>query len=229
MIEYCKYCGRKITKSDNVCPGCGGRIEEESTSSINQNDINRPYTSSKKRDFKIALLLMIPAFLFVVFPFLIAFIVGMADLDTEISSLKEETKEEIEDDEDTIGFNEKFIFDDLVISFGSEYEFVSVENTITGVNETQAIKIPITITNIGNKSSKLSPLVYEVYTPFNKTAKNINAYFEDNIDSAQELKEGESYTKYIYVLYDGDGAYKIKFTNQNKEIIIKLEISKNKV
>ena len=136
---------------------------------------------------------------------------------------------EIEDDEDTIGFNEKFIFDDLVISFGSEYEFVSVENTITGINETQAIKIPITITNIGNKSSKMSPLVYEVYTPFNKTAKNINAYFEDNIDSAQELKEGESYTKYIYVLYDGDGAYKIKFTNQNKEIIIKLEISKNKV
>ena len=98
MKEYCKYCGRKITKSDNVCPGCGGRIKEEATSSINQNDINRPYTSSKKRDFKIVLLLMIPAFLFVVFPFLIAFIVGMADLDTEISSLKEEANEEIEDD-----------------------------------------------------------------------------------------------------------------------------------
>ena len=36
MIEYCKYCGRKITKSDNVCPGCGGRIEEESTFSLIQ-------------------------------------------------------------------------------------------------------------------------------------------------------------------------------------------------
>ena len=110
--------------------------------------------------------------------------------------------------------------------------YINAHGTSTHLNdlyETQAIKIPITITNIGNKSSKLSPLVYEVYTPFNKTAKNINAYFEDNIDSAQELKEGESYTKYIYVLYDGDGAYKIKFTNQNKEIIIKLEISKNKV
>ena len=44
MKEYCKYCGRKITKSDNVCPGCGGRLEEESTSSINQNNINMPYT-----------------------------------------------------------------------------------------------------------------------------------------------------------------------------------------
>ncbi len=229
MKEYCKYCGRKIAKSDNVCPGCGGRLEEESTSSINQNNINMPYTSIKKKDFRIVLLLMIPAFLFVVFPFLITLIVGMADLDTEISSLKEKVKEEIEKSEDVIGFDEKFVFDDLVISFGSEYEFVPVENTITGVNETQAIKIPITITNIGNKSSKLSPLVYEVYTPFNKTAKNINAYFEDNIDSAQELKAGESYTKYIYVLYDGDGGYKIKFNNQNKEIITKLEISKNKV
>ena len=29
MKEYCKYCGRKITKSDNVCPGCGGRIKED--------------------------------------------------------------------------------------------------------------------------------------------------------------------------------------------------------
>ena len=223
MSEYCKYCGKKVNKSDNICKSCGSKLKLEDNPITNQNNIKKAYTSNKKKDFRIALFLMIPALIIIVFPYLIFLIFGIDTSDIKEPKSKEEIEEK-EEDETITGFYQEFIFNDLIISFSNNYEFVSFE----GNNEKNIIKLPITITNIGNKPSKLSPLSYEIYTPLNKISKNINAYFENNIDSAPELSVGKSYTKYIYILYDKDGNYIIKFNNNKITKTVKLEINKNK-
>ena len=51
-------------------------------------------------------------------------------------------------------------------------------------------------------------------------------YFDNSIDEAGELRSNASYTKYIYLLYDGNGTYAIEFDNWKDKITVEFEVNK---
>ncbi len=51
-------------------------------------------------------------------------------------------------------------------------------------------------------------------------------YFDDVIDYTGDLRSGASYTKYFYILYDGNGTYSIEFDNWSTELTVEFQISR---
>lgn len=51
-------------------------------------------------------------------------------------------------------------------------------------------------------------------------------YFDNSVEEAGELRSGASYTKYFYLLYDGNGTYAIEFDSWTEKITVEFEINK---
>ena len=54
----------------------------------------------------------------------------------------------------------------------------------------------------------------------------VAAYFDESIDYAGDIQPGASYTKYLYILYDGDGKYIIDFDNYSEKKTVEINIQK---
>ena len=137
-----------------------------------------------------------------------------------------------DDDNDTndsnkvYGFNETFTFDGLEITIGSDYTFTTVKNQFSEYNNKPAIKIPVTVKNISGETHSLNSFDYDLFGSLGTELDKINYYFDNSIDQAGELKNGASYTKYFYLLYDGDGTYSIEFDNYSEEKEVEFNIIK---
>lgn len=150
---------------------------------------------------------------------------AVSDIDNNINDLYE--YEEEYDNDITYYVGETFIFNDLEITIGNDYEFTVVNDLTSPLHNQTAVKIPVTIKNISIDANNLSDYYYKVIGTRKKEVVNLGVYFVDNaIDYAEMLNNGESYTKYIYFQYDGDGKYEIKFDNFNEEADVELNIVK---
>lgn len=124
------------------------------------------------------------------------------------------------------GFDENFIFDNLEITIGSNYTFDIIQNRYSEYNNSTVLKIPITVKNNSSSTHGLNMFYYDVYGSLGTEIKTVGSYFDDDIDYAGDLRSGASYTKYINVLYDGNGIYSVEFNNYLQEITVEFNIVK---
>ena len=125
------------------------------------------------------------------------------------------------------GLGDTFEFDDLEITLGKDISYTKVDNQFSEQNGKDVIKLPITVKNLKDDTHSLNMFYYKCYGAQGVELDNVSSYFdEDSVDFAGKLKTGASYTKYMYILYDGDGDYSIEFNNYSSKIIVDFSIKK---
>lgn len=142
----------------------------------------------------------------------------------EVDDKKEEDKGS--NSKTSYSFDETFEFNDLEITIGSNYSFTKVDNQFSEHHKKEVVKLPITVKNIKEETHSLNMFYYNIFAPSGIETENVWAYFDDCVESAGELRNGASYTKYIYFLYNGDGKYAIEFDAIWEEKTVEIEIKK---
>ena len=109
---------------------------------------------------------------------------------------------------------EKFVFDELEITIGNKITYEILDKDFDKDKGKDVVKVPINV-------------YYSVKSPKNNKLSSKAESFNDSIDFADDLSYNESYTKYIYFLYDGNGMYTIQFNNGSEKKDVFIDISKN--
>ena len=125
--------------------------------------------------------------------------------------------------------DETFEFDNLEITIKKDYIITILENKFSTYNGKEVIVIPVIIKNISDVDNSLNLYHYAIYGPDDNELDEPAAYFDNALFYENDLKPNESHIKYIYVLYDKDGKYKIKFMNNETQIVVKYNIVKDYV
>ena len=139
------------------------------------------------------------------------------DYDTDTDS-KEESK--------TVNAGEVFEFSNMQITIGTDYAFTTLNSSDSTKNGMTLVKLPITVKNLSNDENHLNMFYSNIYDPSDKKLTKQSSYFDDTIDYADDLKSGESYTKYYYFEYTTDGTYKVKFNNYTSKIDVNVKVKK---
>lgn len=127
-----------------------------------------------------------------------------------------------------VNIDETFTFGDFEISIGNNYSIVQVENEYSQYNGKDVIKLPVTLKNTSDRSTHLNMFYHTYYGPSGKSLAKVAVLFsDDSLDYASDLEPGESYTKYMYILYDGDGKYRIEFNNYKEKKTVEFTINKD--
>ena len=125
------------------------------------------------------------------------------------------------------GFDDTFTFDDLEITFGSDYTFTTISNQYSDYYGKDIVRVPVTVTNKSTETHGLNMFYYNIYGTSGSKTNNVSTWFsDDSLDYAGDLRSGASYTKYIYFVYDADGTYVFEFDNYSEEVEVELEITK---
>lgn len=219
-IKFCQYCGKELEKDTDSCSMCGNLLTEKNNKEVN-NKMNSKKGSTKRKEFKIALLMMLGVMIFWILPIFIGVFDTIKVTDEELE------KSDEQDIQTYYEFDENFIFDNLAIKFNNDYEFIMIDDEYPEYSGKSIIKLPVTITNLSNEDYKLNILYYNVSNSLGTSVKNLNIYFDNNVDYADKLKSGESYTKYMYFIYEDDDTYIVEFKNSDELIKVELPINKN--
>ena len=123
-------------------------------------------------------------------------------------------------------FDETFVFDDLEITIGSGYSFVTIQNRYSEKNGATVVKLPVTVKNLSNDTHGLNMFYYDIYGSTGTEVASANAYFDEALAYAGDLRSGASYTKYMYFIYDGNGKYAIEFDDWSTKVTAEFEITK---
>lgn len=167
-------------------------------------------------------------------------VVGIGSFVNEVNEAIEDSESDYDydydydyDDEDTstdtgvYGFEDTFTFDDLEITFGSDYTFTTISNQYSDYYGKDIVRVPVTVTNKSTETHGLNMFYYTIYGTTGTKVNNVSTWFsDDSLDYAGDLRSGASYTKYIYFVYDADGTYVFEFDNYSEEVEVELEISK---
>ena len=170
---------------------------------------------------------------------LIGFIVGFSE-DNDSYNYKESDIDNYKDNYDynddydtdskeenkTVNAGEVFEFSNMQIIIGTDYTFTTLNSSDSTKNGMTLVKLPITIKNLSNDENHLNMFYSNIYDPSDKKLTKQSSYFDDTIDYADDLKSGESYTKYYYFEYTTDGTYKVKFNNYTSKIDVNVKIKK---
>lgn len=148
----------------------------------------------------------------------------MEDLEAEVGSQIEEQQNE---NTTTATLGSTFTFDDLEITFGSDYTFTTISNQYSDYYGKDIVRVPVTVTNKSTETHGLNMFYYNIYGTSGSKTNNVSTWFsDDSLDYAGDLRSGASYTKYIYFVYDADGTYVFEFDNYSEEVEVELEITK---
>lgn len=143
---------------------------------------------------------------------------------------KEDDKKEDDKKEETkkqYGFNDTFKYEGLEITVGDTYSFDKVQNEYSDLNGKDLIKLPITVKNVSEETNSLTTSQINQFGPNGTEVDSLFIGDDDDISKASDLRPDASYTKYYYILYDGDGEYVLEFDNwPNRSIEVKIKIDK---
>ncbi len=196
----CKHCGTEMDKNATICPNCRKR--------------------QKLAWWQIAL---------IVLGVIILIGIVFSDGDSNSNNSENKTAQNVEENKEknkyTLG--ETFEFDDLEITFGTEVSFVTLDNQFSEHNGASVVRLPITVKNNKSQNHNLNMFYIKTFGTKGTELDSVSSYFmEDCVEFGGELREGASYTKYMYFLYDGDGEYEIVLDNIVKTIKVDFNIAK---
>ena len=92
-------------------------------------------------------------------------------------------------------------FDDIEYTLGTTISYGVVDNMFPDVDGKDAIKVPVTVKNVGDESTSVSTLWLKLYGPSGNELANVEYYFDDSIAYAGSLLPGATKDTYIYLLY----------------------------
>ncbi len=136
---------------------------------------------------------------------------------------KKKTEKEIKSDYD---LGQAFNFINFEIKVNNIDSFLTIDKELSSDHGLDIIKVPVEIKNLSDEDSHLSMFYYKIYGSKNKEVSSKGSYYNDSLDYSPDLKPGESYTRYLYIPYDGDGNYVLEFNNFSSKIKIVLKVSK---
>ena len=237
--KFCISCGAEMDLESKFCSKCGGNSEN-----VNSNQVSNVSNNvGTQKWVKVLIIILVILFVPVACTTGCTILVGSAvdetlssdsnknddnDYNNNYSSSEDFDDSSYDDTlfDDAYSLGETFKFDELEITFGTEIGFSKVNNRYSEYNGQSVVKIPVTIKNLKSETHHLNMFYYTLYGSSGIEAENVGFYFDDSIDKAGELRNGASYTKYFYILYDGDGTYAIEFDNYSKDITVEFEIKK---
>lgn len=239
--KFCISCGAEMDLDSKFCSKCGGdsvKINNNQLPSSNNN-------AGSPRWVKILIIVLVILFVPIACTAGCTVLVGSAvdevlseeessnnssDTDNDYNDNANDSEDSDEDDflfEDRVySFGDSFKFDNLEITFGDKASFSKIKNQFSEYNGQSVVKIPVTIKNLKKETHHLNMFYYTLYGSTGVESDSVGYYFDDSISDAGDLRNGASYTKYFYILYDGDGTYAIEFDNYSQEITVEFEIKK---
>ena len=132
---------------------------------------------------------------------------------SDTSSTNTNDSKPISSTNNTLALGETFEFDNLDITLGQDYSFTTLDNQFSDKNGATIIKLPITVVNKKDETHSLNMFYIHSFGTQGTELDSVSAYFtEDCVEFAGDLRPGASYTKYLYLVYDGDGTYAVEFS-----------------
>lgn len=122
------------------------------------------------------------------------------------------------------GLGDTFEFEDFRITIGDAYTFATIDKEYSEYYNQPCIKLPITVLNQDDETSGL--YLYQVYGSKGTNVDYFDYYFEDGLSGAGQLRSGASYSKYMYIQYDGDGKYAIEFNDYDDKVTVEFDVTK---
>lgn len=249
MNKTCNKCGASVPAEQKFCTSCGGNEFTEAAAvqptvapvtPVAPVAGAQPPKKGMPTWLKVILIILLVLGLLGACTIGCAVMVGKAFVDgaTEIIEDAEidydydydyDYDEEEDDDtssSDTYGLGDTFTFDDIEYTLGTTISYGVVENMFSDVNGRDAIKIPVTVKNVGNESKSVSTLWMKLYGPSGNELANVEYYFDDSIAYAGSLLPGATKDTYIYLLYESDGTYTMEFDDWTDKLTVKFDVTK---
>ena len=145
-----------------------------------------------------------------------------------VSDTTKTAKRIIEDSNERVStytFGKTLTFRNLKIKLGKDYQILTVDKTTSPYYGKQYIKMPIYIENIGKENNRLNMFYYTFSSENSDSLSSLGLLIDDSVEMAQQLKPGENYTKFFYILYDGTGEYTITFSFIDSMKYVKFNIN----
>lgn len=112
--------------------------------------------------------------------------------------------------------NETFSFMGYELTFGDEVVIKS--------NKKEIIKVPVTVKNLNDEETHLSRFYYKFYDSSRTELNSAASSFNDSLDYADNLKSGDSYTKYIYFYKTDKKFYYIELNDTYNRYKVSIEL-----
>lgn len=119
-----------------------------------------------------------------------------------------------------------FEFDGFEITLDKNYSFVTLDNEFSELNGSTVIKLGATIKNVSGETGSLNQFYMSEFGSKGTELDGVDYYFDESVDAAGDLRDGASYYKYFYILYDGNGKYGIDFDNYSKKITVEFDVNR---
>jgi predicted small secreted protein len=109
-------------------------------------------------------------------------------------------------------FGDLIEFDDLEIVFGNEIEWTAVSNQFSDKDGMDVFLVPITIKNTKGETHGLNMFYYTLYGSHGTKLDGVGSFFDNDVDSAGNMRSGATVQAVMAFFYDGDGDYFVEFS-----------------
>ena len=132
----------------------------------------------------------------------------------------------VESQKGDFDIGETFQFMNFDITIDNVESFTIIDKELSNDHGKEVAKVPIKVKNNSSEADHLSMFYYKMYNPNGDEIISKGSYYDDSIDYAPNLEPGESYVKYLYIPYEGNGDYILEFNSFSKKMKLVLNINK---
>lgn len=107
----------------------------------------------------------------------------------------------------------------FAIVFSEDYYFDVVDNQFSDKNGAEVVVFPVTITNYSGETGQVNPFSVTIFGSKGTESPGIDAYFDMDLISVGDLRDGATCEAEFYAIYDGDGDYYVEFDTPGLDAI----------
>ena len=127
----------------------------------------------------------------------------------------------------TYGLDETFKFDDLDLTFKSDFVYGTIDNEFSEHDGERTFGIPVLMKNYKDEPHSLNMFFYDCYGPNGSKVSNVSAFFPQgtSMDWGGNILSGATAIRYLYFRYTSEGEYCVILDNYSKTINVKFQVS----
>lgn len=229
--KVCAKCGAAVAGDAKFCTTCGSA--EFAAAPVQANvapaaaPAKKPFPTWAKVLIIIGIIILIPVAC--TYACTSAFVGAVDDAMTELEESGDDifnTDETTPSQDGKYKLGEKFTFNDLEITLGTDVTVVTYSNKYSSYDGKSFVKVPITVKNLKSETHSLSSIWVKSFGSNGTEVESPGYIYDDDYESAGDLRSGASYTKYMYFLYDADGTYAIEFDDWSTQITVEFNVTK---
>ena len=139
---------------------------------------------------------------------------------------KDEVKKNDKAKKNNYSLGETFEFDGFEVTFDKDFSYVTLDNQFSEYHGSTVIKLGATIKNNSGETGNINMFYMKTFGSQGTELSNVDYYFDESITEAGDLRDGASYHKYFYILYDGNGKYGIDFDNYVTKKTVEFDVAR---